>query len=55
MMGKSEAVRQGKVFLHKIGVIALVQRRKNRMLALLTMPCTCCMTLMKLLRKTQKT
>lgn len=50
-MEKSEAVIQGKVLLHKIGVIALVQRRKNRMLALWT----CCMALMKLLRKTQKT
>lgn len=35
MMGKSEAVRQGKVLPHKTGVIALVQRRKTRMLALL--------------------
>lgn len=33
--GKSEAVRQGKVLPHEIGVIALVQRRKSRMLALL--------------------
>lgn len=36
-IGKSEAVRQGKVFPHKIGAVALVQRRKNRMVALWTM------------------
>lgn len=52
MTGKSKAVRQGKVFLHKIGVIALVQRRKKQDAG--SLDCTCCMALMKLLRKTQK-
>lgn len=30
VMGKSEAVRQGKVFPHKIGVVALFQRREKQ-------------------------